>query len=154
MSTESNVVPAPPRPTISKEIVMEAAEKIAKQIENGNAEHIADCYRPYMDGYKLAKALDIKYSWDCCLDDAEKLDNMGFLISRSLEEAEKKWAEENNIQPPLPIGTMINKGVIVGIYEYSSARYLVKENGCDEDGRHLVIKFEDAIAAQDQSNEH
>ncbi len=29
----------------------------------------------------------------------------------------------------------------------AAARYIVKENGCTQDGRFLLVKFEDAVAA-------
>ena len=61
--------------------------------------------------------------------------------------AEKKWVDENNIQPPLPIGTRIKQGVIHSVCDYSAAKYRVKEDGCAQDGRFLLIRFEDAVAA-------
>lgn len=69
---------------------------------------------------------------------------MDSIVSELQSAAEKKWFSENDIQPPLPIGTRIKQGVIAGIYEHGPAMYLVKEDGCTKDGRHLIIKFENA----------
>lgn len=62
-------------------------------------------------------------------------------------QAIKAWAKEHEPQPPLPIATRIKQGVIVGIYDYDPASYRVKEDGCTNDSRSLLIKFEDAAAA-------
>ncbi|MOA62056.1 hypothetical protein D3C78_1873540 [compost metagenome] len=59
----------------------------------------------------------------------------------------KAWAEEHSPQPPLPIGARIKQGVITGIYDYEPATYRVKEDGCTNDSRSLLIKFENAVAA-------
>jgi succinate-semialdehyde dehydrogenase/glutarate-semialdehyde dehydrogenase len=44
-------------------------------------------------------------------------------------------------------GMGIKEGVIEGIYEHQPAYYRVKENGCTQDKRWLLIRFEDAVAA-------
>ena len=62
-------------------------------------------------------------------------------------DAEKTWAAAYNIQPKLPIGTAIKQGVIAGVCEHSAAKYRVKEHGCEQKGRFLLINFEDAEAA-------
>ena len=135
------------RPKITKEMVLEAAKAIAENV-GGDAETIAHHYRHPMDGYELARELDRYAGWDyLTMFDVEELDNLSGIVSDLHRKAEKKWVEENNIQPPLPIGTRITQGVIDSVCDYSAAKYRVKENGCTQNGRFLLIKFEDAVAA-------
>jgi hypothetical protein len=134
------------RPKITKEMILEAATKIAHSID-GDAETIAACYSHPMDGYQLAKEIERRAYWDLAMADVEELDVMSSIVSELHRAAEKKWAEENNIQPPLPIGTRITRGVIDSVCSHSAARYRVKENGCTQDGRFLLVRFEDAKAA-------
>ena len=134
------------RPKITKEMVLEAAKEIAEKLD-GDSETIADHYRHPMDGYELARELDRYAGWDLTMPDVEELDCLSSIVSDLHRKAEKKWVEENDIQPPLPIGTRIKQGVIDSVCNHSAARYRVKENGCTETGRFLLIRFEDAVAA-------
>lgn len=111
----------------------QAAADIANEWHNG------------MDGYQLAKTLEADCYWgDLSLQDAEDLDGVSFVVRDAEESARKAWAAEWDIQPPLPVGARIQQGVIAGVYEYGAAQYMVKANGCTQDRRHLIIKFEDA----------
>ncbi len=132
------------RPTVTKEMILEAATKIAERID-GEAETIAEYYEHPMDGYQLAKELDRNAYWDLTMSDVEELDDMSGIVDSLLAKAEKQWFAENDIQPPLQIGSTIKQGVINGIYEHAPARYLVKETGCTQKGRFLIVKFEDAV---------
>ena len=134
------------RPKITKEIILEAALKVASNIEDCDADIIAENYRHPMDGYELARELDREEGWDLTMLDVEKLDAMSSIVSRLHAEAEKLWVKKNDIQPPLPIGTKIKEGVIDSVYQHSAARYCVKADGCTQDGRFLLIKFEDAVS--------
>ena len=110
------------------------------------AADIADAYYAGMDGYQLAKLLERDYCWaEMCLQDADDLDGISSVVRTAEEDARKAWAVEWDIQPPLPVGTRIRQGVIVDVYVYMAARYMVKANGCTQDGRHLIVKFEDAV---------
>jgi hypothetical protein len=134
------------RPKITKQLVFSAASQIAKKI-GIDPEIIAKHYRYLMDGYQLAKAIENN---ECCgftISDVEELDCLDGLVYELQEDAEKKWAEENNIHPPLPIGAQIRQGKIEGICKHKAASYEVKENGCLKEGRFLIIKFEDARAS-------
>lgn len=112
------------------------------------ASDIAKEFRDGMDGYELAKHLERYCYWDdLSLQDAEDLDGVSLVIRDAEEAARKAWVAEWGIQPPLPVGTHIKQGVIAGVDEYGAARYTVKEHGCTQDGRHLIVKFEDAAAA-------
>jgi hypothetical protein len=121
-----------------------AAKEVLKSlgIDEGE-EDIAKRYHYGMDGYHLARELEI-CGWDMDMQTAEELDCMGVIVDRLYREAEREWAEKNNIQPKLAIGTVIKRGVIAGVYKHGVARYEVKEHGCQRDGRFLLIKFEDA----------
>lgn len=134
------------RPKITKEMIAEAAKEVAAKV-NGDADSIAKHYQHPMDGYQLARELDRHCYWDLTMSDVEELDCMSGIVDQLHREAEKKWAQENNIQPPLPISTTIKEGVIEGICDHSAARYRVKETGCTQEGRWLLVKFEDAVAA-------
>lgn len=133
------------RPKITREMIVEAAKEIAGNVDI-EAEDIAKRFRPHMDGYELAKELEHD-GYNIRAADVEELDCMSNAVDDLHRAAEKKWVEENNIQPPLPIGTTIKQGVIHGVCPYTPARYQVKENGCTKDGRFLLIKFEDAVSA-------
>lgn len=136
----------PPRPRADKAMILAACTVVAEKI-SGDAETIAQHYRRHMDGFELAKKLDKYASWDTTRDDMEALDEIDYLVDRAEELAVKAWAEEFKPEPPLPIGTRVKQGVITRIYEHSPATYCIKEDGCTNDTRSLLIKFEDAVAA-------
>jgi len=135
----------PPRPRADKAMILAACTVVAEKI-SGDAETIAQHYRRHMDGFELAKELDKYAYWNTTRDDMEALDEIDYLVDRAEELAVKAWAEEFNPQPPLPIGTRVKQGVITRIYEHSPATYCIKEDGCTNDTRSLLIKFEDAVA--------
>lgn len=147
------VVP-PPAPKRTTEMVEAAVKEYIERHSLNNwgvpadaARDIADAWRYGMDGYELAKSLENDYGWgDLCLQDAEDLDSIDSVVRDAEEQARKEWVSQWNINPPFPVGTHISRGVIASVCEYMSATYLVKEYGCNMDGRHLVVKFEDAKA--------
>jgi len=136
------------RPEITKAIIIQAAEEIVAALHPSTgigAEGIAKCYRHPMDGYGLAKRLEkIGYS-GIVTEDVVVLDDMDAAVSRLREEAQMRWAKENDIQPLLPIGTHIKEGVITGVCSYHVATYLVKEGNCPENHPLLFVRFEDAV---------
>lgn len=143
----------PPRPTATREIIMQAAESVADAICDSStaAQDIADAYeRRGPDGFDIARELDIN-GWDITATDVEELDCMRFEIDRAVRELEEVWYMENDIRPPLAIGTEIKEGVITGVCDYLVAHYLVKERGCTREGRSLLIKFEDAKPVESES---
>lgn len=147
----------PARPTVTKEMILEVATIVAERMGGADAETIADNYTHPMDGFDLAKLLDKRECWDTTREDMEVLDSMAGLVDRALVEAEKQWAAQNSITPPIAIGSRVrcparNRiGVIDSICDYSVACYLVTPEEPDE--RELaskarwVIKFEDAELA-------
>jgi len=107
----------------------------------------------WRDGYEIAKELDDRYSWDCSMDMLEYLDRYHYDLHLLVEHAQKEWAAENNIQPPMEVGTRVNvkgdTGVITGINEYGAAQFLVAIDGeKDMAGgtRRRIVNFEDAKA--------
>lgn len=146
----------PSRPYANKQIIDEAAEEMALIID-ADAATIAQHYSHSMDGYELARELENYAYWDVDRDIMEKLDEMEAIVDRKLKEAEKRWAEENDIQPDLPNGTRVQCkvrkqfGFIDGVCEYDVARYLVRdENRPDGDTSRWVIRFEDVIPAPEE----
>ena len=132
------------RPTITTEMVAAVASEIANEI-GIEAETIAKAYLRYFDGYQLARELERYHYVDAlCIDDVNRLDEISGLVDEALRKAEKAWAEENNIQPKLSVGAVIGSGVIAGVCQHSPARYLVKEHGCTQNRRFLLVRFEDA----------
>lgn len=109
----------------------------------------------HKDGYEIARDLERYCYWDCSLEIAEELNSFGDHAMGEIEAAEKAWFEADNPSPPLPIGARIklrngDAGEITGIYEYGTAKYLVK---VDDDphagGPHnsrRIIPWEEACA--------
>lgn len=136
------------RPKVTKDMIAEAAMILAA--DNGwdedQAADIAKVYRSHMDGYELAKALESSCWWSISVMDVETLDCMDDTVREIHRAACKVWAQEHNIQPPLPIGAITTKGEITGIYEHDAACYLIREPGETNDSRKLIVRFEDARA--------
>jgi hypothetical protein len=143
------------RPGITPEIIKDAALETAKNVPNieesdieGLAESIVDVYSHHDNGYEIAKALDENCYW-CDIDPmfVEAMDSMSYNVNFFHKKACFKWVEDNDIKPPLEIGTMIKEGEITGICDHSPATYLVKlPDQDDEKGwSRRLIKFEDAV---------
>ena len=147
------VVP-PPAPTRTTEMVKAAATAYIERHSLNHWGEVADVARDIskawhvgMDGYELAKELERNFYWgSLSLQDAEDLDGIGWAVRDAEEEARKAWVLAWDIKPPYPVGTEITRGVIASVHEYSAATYNVKENGCTQDGRFLLVKFENAKA--------
>lgn len=145
MQTPIPGIEAPPRPKISAQNIREAAERIAKDIgQHDGVDDLVSAYEPYEDGYKLGRRLEDDYYWEVDASIISDLDNMDSIVLRLNEADQKRWAEEYKIKPPLPNGMEIKEGVIVCVCSYAPASYRVKQTGCTQDGRFLIIKFEDA----------
>lgn len=131
-------------PKLNDELLLEAFAKFAKNFEDCDVQTLVDAYNSslYGDGFEIAKYLDV-LGWDIVAADVEQLDELAYIADEALRKARQKWVEDNNIQPEYEIGTVLTKGVIVGIDTYSPATYLVKEFDGD-DNRKLLIKFEEA----------
>lgn len=136
------------RPTVSQEMKLQAAVQMCADLKRKDweASDIASSYRQGMDGYELAKELESHHWWEISADDVGDLDTMGTYVSEIHKAVCIEWAAANNIQPPLPIGTTIKRGVIAGLCEHEPATYLVRQHGETNDKRFLLVKFEDATA--------
>lgn len=140
-------IEAPPRPLVNDAMVREAAVKLLARAQRGeDPEDLVSAYRPHLNGYELARELDDRFYWDVDAALVEDLDGMSWAVREVHEAACKQWVTEYNIQPPLLDGTEITKGVIHGVCLHSPACYQVKEHGCTQEGRFLIVKFEDAKA--------
>ena len=144
----------PPRPKVTKAMIREAAVKILAA--NGiaeNADDIAEAYHHGMDAYALAKDLDNYHGWDIDANIVEALGGMFSEVHTIHKTACHEWVAQHNIMPPLPNGTEIKEGVITSVCQYSPACYLVKERGCTNDKRSMVVKFEDAAPINQELKE-
>jgi len=135
------------RPKLTKELVAATAAAFCER-EGWDAEQAADlarvCHSQHMDGYQLAKALDSECGWFPSASDVETLDCFGGELREELRQACIAWARDNNIQPPLPIGTMTTRGEITGIYAHDGACYEVRAPGDTDATRRHIVRFEDA----------
>ena len=153
----------PPRPVINEDIRRRAVEQFA--VEYGyilieckcrdnfvdDIIHAAEQAGDMPEGYELAKYLDDYCAWTINFDAVEALDCLREFLRWELCAAEEVWALENNIRPPLPVGTEVfygsafnrKKGVITGIYKYHPACYEVKVDGAQDNYR-AIVKYEDA----------
>lgn len=140
----------PQRPAVTPEMIQAAATEFAKR-EGWDDDQAADLVRVYrrnMGGYELAKELDDRCGWSITASDVESLDGFDFDVSEKHAAACKAWAEEHNIQPPLPLGTVTTRGTIESICHHSAATYLVCEPGREGQRRFLLVRFEDARAVE------
>ncbi|MBZ9600699.1 hypothetical protein [Phyllobacterium chamaecytisi] len=153
------------RPKVNDEMRLAAAAVIAARLVKAghieanavdqHANDLAQYGGDSADGYELAKDLDRRAHWDCNLDMASILDGYSYEISIEVEKAQKAWAVENNIQPPLPIGARVSiktfkgdaQGTIDGVYEYGPAKYTVKLDG-ETGSTRRIVNFEDAKALE------
>ncbi len=133
------------RPTVTREMILSAVTHL-KNVDEEVMDAIADGYHHPMDGHQIAVMLSNASLDDYTLQDCLEFDIISGRIDRLLQQAEKAWAKDNDIQPPYPNGTRIKQGVIHGITEYATATYRVKEDGCTQKDRYLLIKFENAVA--------
>lgn len=153
-------VTPPPAPRRDKEMVRAAVIDYIERkslsdwgLPDQAATDISEAWHSGMDGYELAKTLESSYHWfGLCFDDVEVLDSIGDVVREAEESARKAWVAEWDIKPPLPIGTLITRGTIVAVNEYMAAAYNVKQTGCTQEGRFLLVKFEDAVPAARESD--
>lgn len=138
------------RPTVTRDMIAEAARKLATSNgwDDEQAADIADVYHHHMDGYELAKELERRHCWTITAMDVDSLDCMSPEVRDVHKTACIAWARDNDIQPPLPIGTITTRGEITGIYDHEPATYLVREHGETNESRRLLIRFEDAGSHQ------
>lgn len=135
------------RPKLNPELIAATAAAFCERNgwSAGQATDLAQvCRGEYMDGYELAKALDEICGWSPTAQDVETLDNFGLELREALRHKRIAWARDNNIQPPLPVGTMTTRGEITGIYEQDGACYEIRKAGDSNPTRRYIVPFEDA----------
>lgn len=136
------------RPEITKEVIVAGVRSMGGGCSwnDEQVEDIANQYTAWGDGYSLAKSLDMQCGWDISSGDVDDLDGVDCAVKEAHRKVCAQWVIDNNIQPPLPIGTMTTIGEITGVVEYEPATYYVKETGCTNENRRRFVKFEDAKA--------
>ncbi|MBF6649152.1 hypothetical protein [Methylobacter sp. BlB1] len=144
----------PPAPKIRTLMVINAAAKTAEQMgKTGRFED--DLTRAWLNwlhsdsnmpnGYQLAKFLEENMGYDIDVNMVNGLDKMKDHVESELSKSRKKWLEENNIEPPFPVSTRLNLGVIESISIHEAGCYEVIPYGQRKNASRLIIKFEDAI---------
>jgi hypothetical protein len=98
----------PPRPTATKEMILECCMPIAEKLE-ADAETLAQHYNRHMDGFELCMELAKWAGWDMKRDDIDTLDELGYLVDEAERKAVRAWFEEHHPQPPFAIGDTIRK---------------------------------------------
>jgi hypothetical protein len=141
----------PKRPAITSELVLKALAGKCVGF-SFTAEQFVSQYSRFKDSYEIARDMDRRYSCDLSREDLDDIDDMIGHVDNYHREVVKQWFAENDIQPPYAIGSTLTRGLITGIYEYEPATYLVKEPGCTNPTRSLLIKFEDAVLAEGKQN--
>ena len=138
------------RPKMTHELITAVAQTFCA--DNGwDEEQAADlarvCRSGHMDGYELAKELDSLCSWMPTAQDVETLDNFSYAVREAHRQTCLAWAHDNNVLPPLPIGTMTTRGEITGIYAHDAATYEVRKHGATDPTLRQLVRFEDVREA-------
>ena len=138
------------RPKLSKKLIAATAAAFCER--NGwDADQAADlarvCSHAHMDGYELAKALDCICYWTPTAQDVETLDNFGCDVREAHRQVCIAWARDNNVLPPLPMGTITTQGEITGVSSHSPACYEIRKPGDTDPTRRYIVRFEDAREA-------
>ena len=138
------------RPKVNHELIAAVATAFCAR-EGWDAEQAADlarvCDNAYMDGYELAKALDSMCGWLPTAQDVETLDNFGCNLREEHRQACIAWARDNNVPPPILVGTITTQGEITGIYAHDGACYEIRKPGDTDPTRRYIVRFEDAREA-------
>lgn len=154
-----------PRPhQLTDTIRMKIAREIAQELYdhdhiNGEksiipcANDIANNALTSMDGYELARELEERCGWIPTLEIAQILDNYSDSARIAIDELQKEWVIQNNIQPPYPVGTRVlvkrgrdkRCGVIVEIHKYGPAKYVVRLDG-QSATTGAIVNFEDVTS--------
>lgn len=142
----------------AQETIAELNRWQGNAFEQSDANHLAKCAELHQNGYDLAKELDRRFGWDIDAEIVEVLDGH----SRTLEQFRNKdlqaWVDKNKIEPPIPLFTRVKSlgfgrkisGTIKGIYESRPCSYKVKEDGCENETRYVILWWDEveALAAE------
>jgi len=144
------------RPKVTEAMKLEAARLIAKDMgaKENQIEEYASCIADNMhhtDGFQIAYGMARGGFDGLTAEDVEHLDCAWSRLLMIHNEACKKWAMENNLLPPYPIGTITTQGAITGICPYGAAQYEIKPIGQDDATtgcRRRIVCFEDVVLGE------
>jgi len=147
--------------TPTDEVIMAAAMITATELSGWGdvkigdigmaAKDIASVTTGYrQDGYELAKNLEARKCWDINAQMVEVLDGHSHEVEKRHNEWLKNWLITTKTKPPLEVGTHVKfhmgqeTGVITGIYDHGPCKYLIKKDGCVDDGRFSIVWWDKA----------
>lgn len=144
----------PQRPKATADMILAAATVVAAKI-NADAATIAQHYHHPMDGFALAKRLDRDAYWDTSREDMEELDEVEYLVTQAVRQAEAEWAKTLDQTLILPAGVKIKckvrgeLGVITGLTGgHHPACYLVTPVENPVEGQSWIVPYELAELAE------
>lgn len=165
VSAETATVPNAERPTINSPGVREIAinklaEDCAEWDKSAPEDWVTTLSRLHLtgDGYELAKELDDRFHIDPDRELVEILDSASHYLWCAEREAVKVWVAENNITPPLTVGTRVfcqrGTGEITSIREEEAAYTVLPDDERDDPkfahGGGWIIKYGDAQPLTEQ----
>jgi len=131
------------RPEITPEIILRSVQEATDTLVLGagiNVQSIMRSYRPGMNTFALAMEIGAAgYADRVTIKDVAALEGVIAAVNRAHTEALRRWATEH-APPPLPVGTLLNEGVIVDVCPHQVASYTVET----PDGYRQFVPFEDA----------
>jgi len=150
------------RPTKTEEMRRQAAlELVAKMSKSGALtadDDLEECADDIVeatqwgigDGYEIARDLENRFHWTCCMQLAKELDQFGTILGRIYDAAEDVWAAENPREPEFASGAIVTwcgkPATIHGVYEYRPQRYRVRTDDMTSPTSYYVVPFEDVSA--------
>lgn len=152
----------PFRPEVDSEMILEAAQAFMAEHNKdnsfgANAKGLVREYIHPMDGYEIAVEL-IRSHHEIDRDEMELLDEFSGMVDDLHKKAIVQWVIDNDIRPPLPIGTLVTckSRHIPGQYHIDGivierAKYELKEVGqVDEEcgNRRMIVDYEDVTEVQ------
>lgn len=137
------IVACPSRPIVDDAVIRKAAEKFcsAHSLDDAAADDIVEVFDESKDGYDMAKELDNYYGWSMNSRMVSDLDDLAHEVYILVRKAVIKWVEDFGVKPKLTVDTVCSRGVIKG-FDEKTAMYKVKENGCTNPSRFLLLDYE------------
>lgn len=129
----------PPRPSVTPEILFEAARNLVEDIYDPEedmdafAHDIVDVYEDPTSGFELALLLKDRHGWHITDTIVETLSCMDSEVRNLLRLEIGKWVKAYHIQPPLPLGSPVRYrsgfevkvGVLDEICDHSPGSYCI-----------------------------
>lgn len=141
-------------PTITQDLVRRSVRGLmtrhavpVEDIERASHD-VAAVFVSGMDGYALARALEIQKGWTCLnTQTVIDLDSLDAIVHIELEIERRRWVKNNGIQPPYVIGTELVEGQIVGLDPFDPSTYVVRPAGDCPPHHRVSVRFENARLA-------